>query len=364
MPDAAPPAPPLRDEAAPGTPGVDGAVTRGSPTPTSATPASRTSEEHARDEAGTGGGTERTGAPEDDAPLEPADPALRAARRPATSLLTLGTVALVLVIVIVLVVIKVTGKATVSTPGTTAGPSQAPAAVVQAVTRIRPTVYDTVGVTSSVAAVTPPTLVRGQPALESGGKPEVVFVGNEFCPYCAAERWALVAALSRFGKFTVLNAVQSAGNEAFADTPTFTFYGSHYTSRYVSTTLVEQYGTQKNASGTGFAPLERLGAPVKSLMTRYDRGATGPTPSLVPFVDIANRGLVGGGSFSPSIFQQLSQSQIASGLTDAKDPTTQAIVATANYISAVICAADGQRPGNVCESPGVMTADAALGLAP
>ena len=33
------------------------------------------------------------------------------------------------------------------------------------------------------------------------GKPLVVFVGAEYCPYCAAERWVMVMWLSRFGTF-------------------------------------------------------------------------------------------------------------------------------------------------------------------
>jgi hypothetical protein len=298
------------------------------------------------------------------APLEPPDPALRAARRPATSLLTFGTVALVLVIVIVLVVIKVTGNSTVATSPSTVPPAPAPSAVVQAVTHIPGSVYDAVGVTSPTATVQPPTVLRGKPSLTTGGRPEVLFVGSEFCPYCAAERWALVAALSRFGRFTTLNAMQSGGNEAFSSTPTFTFYGSRYVSRYVSAVLLEQYGTQKNASGTGYAPLQHLNAKERTLMRRFDTATAGGTGRLVPFVDIANRGVVAGGSFSPSILQQLSATQVATALKDAKDPSTQAIVAAANYLSAVICAADGAQPTSVCTSTGVTAAALALGVAP
>ncbi|MGH3230700.1 MAG: DUF929 family protein [Streptosporangiaceae bacterium] len=37
-------------------------------------------------------------------------------------------------------------------------------------------------------------------ALRADGKPEVFYVGYEFCPYCATQSWALIVALSRFGK--------------------------------------------------------------------------------------------------------------------------------------------------------------------
>ncbi len=307
--------------------------------------------------SGADGEAATTGAP-DGAP----DGAPGMVHRPRTSLLTWGTVALVLVIVVVLVVIKITGGSSVSTPSAPAPPSAAPSAVVQGVTHIPSSVYNAVGIVSPVATVTPPAVLGGQPPLERDGKAEVVFVGNEFCPYCAAERWALVAALSRFGTFSGLDASQSGSNEAFSSTPTFTFVGTHFKSKYVSTTLVEHYGDQKNAAGTGYAVLEPIPPAVRTLMARYDR-ATGPGQGpLLPFVDVGNRAVVTGGDFSPSILQQLTNTQIATALDDAKDPVTQAVVATANYLSAAVCEADGQRPVSVCTSTGVSAAASALGL--
>jgi len=37
------------------------------------------------------------------------------------------------------------------------------------------------------------------PILRIGGKPAIVFVSEESCPFCAAERWPLAVALSHFG---------------------------------------------------------------------------------------------------------------------------------------------------------------------
>lgn len=288
-------------------------------------------------------------------------PAPGSGRRPATSLITWGIVALVLVIVVVLVVIKITGASTGGTSSSTNQPAPAPSAVVRAVTSIPAAVYDAVGVTSSDVAITPPALLGGQPPLRAHGKPELVFVGDEFCPYCAAERWALVAALSRFGKFEVLNGAQSGPDDVFAATPTFTFDGSRYTSRYLTATLVEHYGEQKNSSGTAYALLHRLTKGERALMAKYDTQSPATPGGLVPFVDIGNLATVAGGEYSPAVFQQLSVTQVATGLSDAKDPVTQAIVATANYLSAAICRADGQAPAGVCRSKGVTTAAKALG---
>ena len=35
-------------------------------------------------------------------------------------------------------------------------------------------------------------------------------MGAEYCPYCAAQRWAMIVALSRFGTFSGLTTVHSA----------------------------------------------------------------------------------------------------------------------------------------------------------
>ena len=303
-------------------------------------------------------------APPDDTLAAPPDLGA-ATRRPATSLLTWGTAALVLVIVAALIVIKVTGTPPTSTPSAAVTLAPASPSVVKAVTTIPGSVYDTVGVTSSDATLTPPALLRGQPRLTSGGKPDILFVGDEFCPYCAAERWALVAALSRFGTFgDTLYASQSGANEAFPNTPTFTFYGASYQSKYLAATLVEHYGDQKNGAGTAYAVLEPLTTQEKELLAKYDRRTPGAPGGIVPFVDVANEAVVTGGEFSPSVLQQLNANEIATGLTDPTDPATQAIVASANYLSAVICRADGGLPARVCTSSGVTAAAGALGLRP
>jgi len=46
--------------------------------------------------------------------------------------------------------------------------------------------------------------------LTADGKPLVLYVGEESCPYCAAERWSLILALSKFGNFTGLKYMLSS----------------------------------------------------------------------------------------------------------------------------------------------------------
>jgi Domain of unknown function (DUF929) len=117
-------------------------------------------------------------------------------RRFSPTTLAFVSVAVVVVIVVVFVVVKLTGSST-SSGNSTALPPPVPAsaAVVAQVTGVTPAVSNAVG---TGAGVTAPQVLKGQPPLTSGGKPEMLFIGAEFCPYCAAERWAMVLALSRF----------------------------------------------------------------------------------------------------------------------------------------------------------------------
>jgi hypothetical protein len=88
------------------------------------------------------------------------------------------------------------------------------------------------------------TPVTGSPRT-AGGKPEVLYVGAGFCPYCAALRWPLIVALSRFGSFSGLTPDRSAitagsgQREPYPATPTWTFHGSSYASKYLVFTPVE-----------------------------------------------------------------------------------------------------------------------------
>lgn len=285
-------------------------------------------------------------------------------RRSPTTLLTWGVVALVLIIVVVLVVVKVTGGSSGNSGN--GPPSQpVPASIVQQVTAIPPSVYNQVGVNSPTAQVAPPTVIHGQPPLVLNGKPGAFYLGGEFCPYCAAERWAMVAAFSRFGKFTNLQTMQSASADVFPETQTFTFHGASFSSPYMTFDAKEHKSNQLNSAQTDYTILEPLSKSETALLNKYQSPTflgAGSDPQAIPFMDIGNKVLVSGASYSPAILQGLTRAQIAGDLSDPKSPVTQAIVATANYLSASVCASDGQQPASVCTSSGVSAAAKALKL--
>jgi hypothetical protein len=310
---------------------------------------------------GKGGNTPRPRPGASSAPVMPG-------RRLSGAMMAWGAVGLVIVIVAVLVVVKVTSGSNSSnnqsnpyTPATAA-----PAAVVNDVTNIPLSVYNKVGVTSPTAAVAPPIILTGQPPMTLNGKsPAMLYYGAEYCPYCAAERWAMTAALSRFGTWSGLKVTASSHTDVDPATHTFSYYGATLTSPYITFSGVEQYSNVPTS--TGYTTLQNPTNEEKAILVKYSSSKFLPNASTsggiaFPFVDINNLAIISGASYDPGILANQSWSQIASGLSDPTNPATQAIVATANYMSAAICASSKGAPASVCTSSGVRAAAKALKL--
>jgi hypothetical protein len=290
-------------------------------------------------------------------PVEPVPAGDPATNR--TARFAWGAVAVILVGVVVLVVLALTGPP--PRPGVVHRVATS-SDVIAAMAKVPTSVFDSVGVTAPDTALTAPRVVTGQPSLQSAGKPEVLFIGTDFCPFCGAERWPLIVALSRFGRFTSLNNMQSAQQSVFSDLQTFSFVGSAYTSRYLAFTGVELYSSAADADGA-FTRIATLTPMQSALVARYGTGPTkGSGPASYPFVDIDNTMVTSTAGFSPAIIVGQSQSAIVGALSQPDDPIGEAIVSSANYLTAGICLATGQQPQAVCSSKGVRTAAQALGL--
>jgi hypothetical protein len=259
-------------------------------------------------------------------------------------LLVLGSAVGVLAVLAVIVVVGVTSGKSTST-GSSAPRSTAPAAVVASVTGVSAATLDAVGQGSSTSVLK----AVSDPPLTSSGKRVVFYVGAEFCPYCAASRWALVQALSRFGNFKDLSLTTSSSTDAFPDTASFTFHGS----TYASDTIV--FNGRELETRTG-APLDSIPASEASLWHRY----TGQSGSF-PFLYIAGRYVEIGQSVNPAVLKGLTAEEIASRLNNPSDPVAQAVDGTANVLTAAICSVTANAPVAVCSATGVVAAGKALG---
>ena len=193
-------------------------------------------------------------------------------------------------------------------------PTPAPdtaAALITGLTSLPASEFETVGQGSASSLIKPAT---GDVLTGASGKPQVLYVGGEFCPFCAAERWSLIIALSRFGKFTGLDVTSSSETDAFPNTPTF---------------------RQQQ-------PLMTLSASEDQVFGKYNPDRT------IPFIDFGNKYTSAGAMYSP---EALSGQSWQAVLDEVKDPSSvqaKAIIGSANMITAAICKMTSDQPASVC----------------
>jgi hypothetical protein len=190
--------------------------------------------------------------------------------------------------------------------------------------------------------------------LTSGGKPEVLYLGGEYCPYCATQRWAMINALSRFGTFSGLTTTHSSSTDVDPNTPTFTFYKSTYTSKYVNFTPVEEYGA------TSSTILQTPTAAQQALAQQYDPGSG--TGSPIPFIDLGNKYVQVGNlaPLSPTLLAGKSWSQVAAAMANPSGSQLgTAEIGNANYMTAAICKLTNNQPATAC-TPTIQTLETSL----
>jgi Domain of unknown function (DUF929) len=226
----------------------------------------------------------------------------------------------------------------------------APASVVDDIRNVPTTTFDSVGLGSVDSAPEPVT----GPLLRSGGKPELLFIGAEWCPLCATERWGMAVALSRFGTLHDLRLTQSASNDSYPNTHTIDFWHSSYSSKYLAFDPVENEDRNRK-------PLVEPTRAQTALWGKYGKvnGDVG-----YPFLDFGNKYVVLSPSYDPSVLKGLTQEQIASKLADPSDPVAKGVDGTANLLSAAICSITNNQPASVCDSQTITGIEGQLATLP
>jgi Domain of unknown function (DUF929) len=300
----------------------------------------------------------RAGAPNRDTSRREKIAAQQAAQRAAMRkrlLLAGGAIIAIIAVVVGLIVWKATSKPSVSTSSGPKGPAGTSlSSLISQTTSVPAATLDAVG-NGGGAVSSKPMSISGKP-LTSGGKPEMLYMGAEYCPFCAAERWAMVVALSRFGTFSGLHTTHSAaqdggGNaEPYPNTPTWTFYKSTYTSKYLTFTPVEMNTNIPDTSTGGYTTLQNPTKAQQALINHYDAPPYVPSQDAgaIPFVDFGNKYLVVGASYDPGVLQGLTWSQVAADLHNPNSPVAKAVLGTANYMTAAICKLTGDQPASAC----------------
>ena len=213
-------------------------------------------------------------------------------------------------------------------------------------------------------------------SLTENGKPTMMYLGAQGCPYCALERYAMVIALSRFGNFTQLFYDRSATNDGNIPTFTFNFSASAFASAMALPAIIGN-GSAVAPGGDGqatgffvgnyysspyinFLSFDQVGSSYFTnptvLSTYLPSNFTGPAtvgfgityfPNYpqygVPFFDVNNQYVFDGAILNPNIvFRDLSaftsQSNMTASLqTPSKDSFGETALGAANILTADIC---------------------------
>lgn len=219
--------------------------------------------------------------------------------------------------------------------------------VLKAISNVDPAVLEAV---NTGGLKNPITATKGQPPLLKGptGKPEVFYDGAEYCPYCAAERWAMAVALSRFANFTKLPETSSASGDVYPNTSTLSFYGSAYSSTYIDFVSVEETTNQPDPSRTPpYTPLQTPTDDEAKITNTYNAPPY-TSQSGIPFISIGNQYLELGPAYTPANLAGLSQQDIAATFSNSSSAVAKDVLGGANYMTAAICAITNNQPASVC----------------
>ena len=165
------------------------------------------------------------------------------------------------------------------------------------------------------------------------GKPAVIYVGAEWCPFCGAERWALIIVLSRFGNFSNISYMMSSSTDVYPNTPTFSFAYSSYTSKYITFIPIEY----QNREGE---PLNKVPTPVYNVWKEYDNLS-------IPFIIVAYYYQTGT-TIDPGLLSGHNWTYVINELHNPNSTIYKEIYAQANMITQMICQVDGNQPMTVC----------------
>jgi hypothetical protein len=187
-----------------------------------------------------------------------------------------------------------------------------------------------------------PPASGGGAALTAGGKPEMLFIGAEYCPICATERWVMLTALSHFGTFSNVSQTHSAVRDG--NIPTLSFYNSTFKSPYLTFTPVET--TTNQPQGNYYKTLQTPTAAQVALWKANEQGGQ----EAFPFIDIGGKWVLVSSQFSDQILLGHSFNTIANSIGSNENAIGVNVSASAAVMIKAICDVTGQQPAATCKA--------------
>ena len=171
-----------------------------------------------------------------------------------------------------------------------------------------------------------------------GDKVRVFFLGAQYCAFCAAERWALVSALERFGPLSGWGKEShNDGLDGFRAIPTYDLRNATYTSPYL-------HFTGKEILDHKGKPLQKLDADEQAIVNQYDKNGAWP------FLFINGQYAQLGSGFSPALVQGPQFDTLRKeGISGAHTPAAHETANEADPIVRYLCQSTGGAPASSCK---------------
>ncbi len=255
--------------------------------------------------------------------------------------------ALVAIVIAAFLLVSVLGGNGRHTAPLAEGTYRLPAAVLSRLDNVPVSALVGNAAAASVKQVTPPkTLPPSAARTRSKGRPEIIYIGAQFCTSCAGERWALVMALSKFGTFKNLSG--TASSDTYPGGPTFSFYGATYTSKYLSFVTDEQTPRSDHRSAGSYENVLILSQQEHNVMTAWDVPPYTTQSGSVPFLYIGGKFLLSGFSYDVNAVSLMSFQTAVGVMTSGQSAVSRQVEAAAGYLLGDLCVLTQEQPAPVC----------------